>query len=121
MKLATLNDGTRDGKLVVVSKDLTRYCAADNIAPTLQHALGTYERETGEELDLRLDLTRPPSLPPEAPEAERRLHSTLRMLVDQFHNHPAVAQSGIKVLSLTAMDSDADGRVALNVKYEYPG
>jgi len=39
MKLATLKDGTRDGKLVVVSKDLTRYCAADNIAPTLQAAL----------------------------------------------------------------------------------
>ena len=39
MKLATLKDGTRDGKLVVVSKDLTRYCAADNIAPTLQTAL----------------------------------------------------------------------------------
>ncbi|WP_228243368.1 fumarylacetoacetate hydrolase family protein [Porphyrobacter sp. GA68] len=39
MKLATLNTGTRDGKLVVVSKDLTRYCEADNIAPTLQAAL----------------------------------------------------------------------------------
>ncbi|WP_394729947.1 fumarylacetoacetate hydrolase family protein [Altererythrobacter sp. GH1-8] len=39
MKLATLKDGTRDGKLVVVSKDLTRYCAADNIASTLQAAL----------------------------------------------------------------------------------
>ena len=44
MKLATLNDGTRDGKLVVVSKDLTRYCAADNIAPTLQAALDDWER-----------------------------------------------------------------------------
>ncbi|MBO9510046.1 fumarylacetoacetate hydrolase family protein [Erythrobacter sp. A6_0] len=43
MKLATLNDGTRDGKLVVVSKDLTRYCAADNIAPTLQAALDDWE------------------------------------------------------------------------------
>ena len=39
MKLATLNDGTRDGKLVVVSKDITRYCAADNIAETMQDAL----------------------------------------------------------------------------------
>ena len=39
MKLATLNDGSRDGKLVVVSKDITRYCAADNISPTLQAAL----------------------------------------------------------------------------------
>ena len=42
MKLATLKDGTRDGKLVVVSKDLTRYCAADNIAPTLQYALDNW-------------------------------------------------------------------------------
>ncbi|KPP88239.1 fumarylacetoacetate hydrolase family protein [Erythrobacter sp. HL-111] len=42
MKLATLKDGTRDGKLVVVSKDLTRCCAADNIAPTLQHALDNW-------------------------------------------------------------------------------
>ncbi|QPC98024.1 fumarylacetoacetate hydrolase family protein [Qipengyuania soli] len=44
MKLATLNDGTRDGKLVVVSKDLTRCCAAGYIAPTLQYALDNWER-----------------------------------------------------------------------------
>ncbi|QFT78469.1 fumarylacetoacetate hydrolase family protein [Erythrobacter sp. THAF29] len=44
MKLATIADGTRDGKLVVVSKDLTRYCAADNIAPTLQAALDDWAR-----------------------------------------------------------------------------
>ena len=42
MKLATLTDGTRDCKLVVVSKDLTRYCAADNIVPTLQAALDNW-------------------------------------------------------------------------------
>jgi len=44
MKLATLNDGTRDGKLVVVSKDLTRCCAAGYIAPTLQSALDDWDR-----------------------------------------------------------------------------
>ena len=44
MKLATLNDGTRDGKLVVVSKDLTRCCAAGYIAPTLQAALDDWDR-----------------------------------------------------------------------------
>lgn len=42
MKLATLNDGTRDGRLLVVSKDLTRYCAAGNIAPTMQTALDNW-------------------------------------------------------------------------------
>ena len=44
MKLASFNDGSRDGRLVVVSKDLTRCCAAGYIAPTLQHALDNWER-----------------------------------------------------------------------------
>ncbi|QWC56105.1 2-keto-4-pentenoate hydratase [Erythrobacter sp. 3-20A1M] len=43
MKLATIDNGTRDGQLVVVSRDITRYCAADNIAPTLQAALDDWE------------------------------------------------------------------------------
>jgi len=38
MKLASLKNG-RDGKLVVVSKDLTRYTDAGRVAPTLQAAL----------------------------------------------------------------------------------
>ena len=38
MKLASLKHG-RDGKLVVVSKDITRYSSAQAIAPTLQAAL----------------------------------------------------------------------------------
>ena len=44
MKLASFNDGSRDGKLVVVSRDLTRCCAAGYIAPTLQYALDNWER-----------------------------------------------------------------------------
>jgi fumarylacetoacetate (FAA) hydrolase len=39
MKLATLADGTRDGRLVVVSCDHTRMAAAAGIAATLQDAL----------------------------------------------------------------------------------
>jgi len=39
MKLATLADGSRDGTLAVVSKDLSRAVKADAIAPTLQAAL----------------------------------------------------------------------------------
>ena len=44
MKLATLKDGSRDGKLVVVSRDLTRATEAFNIAPTLQKALDDWSR-----------------------------------------------------------------------------
>src|ERR1700679_1988520 len=38
MKLASLKSG-RDGALVVVSRDLTRFVAVAHIAQTLQHAL----------------------------------------------------------------------------------
>ncbi|MFN4240859.1 MAG: fumarylacetoacetate hydrolase family protein [Erythrobacter cryptus] len=44
MKLASLNNGSRDGMLVVVSKDLTRCCPAGAIAPTLQAALDDWAR-----------------------------------------------------------------------------
>lgn len=39
MKLASLNNGTRDGQLVVVSRDLTRCTTVEHIALTLQAAL----------------------------------------------------------------------------------
>ena len=44
MKLATLKNGTRDGKLVVVSRDLTRFTDASFLAPTLQAALDDWRR-----------------------------------------------------------------------------
>ena len=44
MKLATLRNGTRDGKLVVVSRDLTRFTDASFLVPTLQGALDDWQR-----------------------------------------------------------------------------
>jgi len=41
MKLASLKNG-RDGRLVVVSRDLTRAAVADDVAPTLQAALDNW-------------------------------------------------------------------------------
>jgi fumarylacetoacetate (FAA) hydrolase len=43
MKLATLKDGTRDGQLAVVSRDLKNVAIADSIAPTLQRALDDWQ------------------------------------------------------------------------------
>jgi len=42
VKLGTLKDGTRDGKLVVVSKDLTRAAVATEVAGTLLEAFGAW-------------------------------------------------------------------------------
>lgn len=43
MKLATLRDGSRDGKLVLVNRALTRCTEAGHIAPTLQAALDNWD------------------------------------------------------------------------------
>jgi fumarylacetoacetate (FAA) hydrolase len=43
MKLATLKDGSRDGQLAVVSRDLKTAAMADDIAPTLQRALDDWQ------------------------------------------------------------------------------
>ena len=48
MKLATLKNGTRDGRLVVVSRDLTRYADASHIASTLQAALDYWTKLSGD-------------------------------------------------------------------------
>lgn len=43
MKLATLSDGTIDGKLVIVSRDLRTAVAVNDLAPNLQAALERWE------------------------------------------------------------------------------
>ena len=43
MKLATLKDGSRDGRLAVVSRNLQQACFAGPIAPTMRHAIEAWE------------------------------------------------------------------------------
>lgn len=63
MKLATLKNGTRDGRLVVVSKDLTRCTDAASIAATLQYALDDWEHKAPrlQQLSEQLELGSVPS------------------------------------------------------------
>ncbi len=56
MKLATLRDGSRDGRLVVVRKDLSAFVPAQAIAPTLQDALDGWARAEPALRDLAGDL-----------------------------------------------------------------
>jgi len=44
LKLATLADGSRDGRLAVVSRDLLRAAFAADVAPTMQAALDDWNR-----------------------------------------------------------------------------
>ena len=56
MKLATLKDRTRDGMLVVVSRDLTQCVSARPLAPTLQAALDDWAHVGPRLADLAHDL-----------------------------------------------------------------
>lgn len=47
MKLATIHDGTVDGRLVVVARDLEQVAVADGIARTLQEALERWDSVLG--------------------------------------------------------------------------
>lgn len=44
MKLATLNNGTRDGQLIVVNKALTKAVLVPNVAETLQQAIDSWDK-----------------------------------------------------------------------------
>ncbi|MBL4786021.1 MAG: fumarylacetoacetate hydrolase family protein [Cohaesibacteraceae bacterium] len=43
MKLATMRDGTRDGRLVIVSRDLSRFVEAGDDIPTMQAAMDDWD------------------------------------------------------------------------------
>ncbi|WP_438883697.1 hypothetical protein, partial [Bacillus cereus group sp. Bce006] len=45
--LATLKNDTRDGQLVVVSRDLQRCVVVDHLASTLQQALDNWQKVEG--------------------------------------------------------------------------
>ena len=47
------------------------------------------------------------------------LRRSVEQLVRDFHEHPAVVQAGVRVHKVTALDSDADGEVAVKVQYDY--
>lgn len=56
MKLGSLNEGSRDGTLVVVSRDLTRAVRATSIAPSLREALESWDAAAPELENLYDDL-----------------------------------------------------------------
>lgn len=56
MKLATLKDGTRDGKLIIVSRDLTQAVSARAIADTMQDALDDWDTSAPQLQKLANDL-----------------------------------------------------------------
>jgi fumarylacetoacetate (FAA) hydrolase len=75
MRVATLRDGTRDGRLAVVRRDAAALAPAEGIARTLQAALDDWERAEPRLRQLAEDLDR--GRVPGEPLAPERLHAPL--------------------------------------------
>lgn len=84
----------------------------------LRQALEAHEKETGESVALELHLEQDPRF--QGADAGRAdLLNRISDLVDAFHEQAVVQESGVRVQRVTALDSNEDGRVALDVKYFY--
>lgn len=92
--------------------------AKETLEAQIEQAVQTHQDGHGKRpLELELDFLSGHEIVD--PESAKPLVGQLHQIVDGFLAHSAVKESGVKVHQVTAIDSDGDGRPAVNVKYEY--
>lgn len=88
----------------------------------IERAVSNYEQARGNEpLEVSLNFEEEDLPEGEDNEADADLMEKITQLVDNFHNSPSISGKGVRVRRLTAIDSDADGEVAVRVDYDYAG
>lgn len=96
--------------------------AKRDLEAQIERAVADYEHAQGDEpLEVSLNFEEEDLPEGEDNEASPDLMNQIAGLVDDFHNAPAVSGKGVRVQRLTAIDSDADGEVAVRVHYDYAG
>lgn len=91
--------------------------AKQDLESQLEQAIRAFEQRTEGPVAVNMDLDDDAG---ENEQIDAELRSHIRNLVDAFHARDVVQQTGVRAHHITAFDSDADGTVAVNVKYEYP-
>ena len=91
--------------------------AKQDFEKKLRDALRAYEHRTEGDIEVDLDLDDPTDGPKSG---DVELRNAVRNLADAFHAQGVVYETGVTATHMTAIDSDADGTIAVNVKYEYP-
>ena len=96
--------------------------AKEALERQIERAVADYEHAHEDEpLEVSLNFDEEDLPEGEDNEADEELMSQIVELVEDFHRSPAVSGKGVRVLRLTAIDSDADGEVAVRVHYDYAG
>lgn len=93
--------------------------AKEALETEIAEAVAAYERDDDEkealEVSINFDEDRSAD-----PEPDAALREKIRAAVTSFHERPIITTSNVRVQRLTAIDSDADGEVAVSVDYDYP-
>ena len=96
--------------------------AKRDLEEQIERVVTDFEHTRGDEpLEVSLNFEEEDLPEGEDNEANQALMDRIATLVDDFHNDPAVTGKGVRVIRLTAIDSDADGQVAVRVDYDYAG
>lgn len=91
-----------------------------NLERDIENAVATYEGPGTEPVELNLTFDGAPTGSNRSDD-EGEPAATVRGLVDGFHRREAVRESGVRVLKVTAVDSDHDGTVAVHVQFDHAG
>lgn len=91
--------------------------ARESLEEQIRTAVRAYEVRTTGPVEFTMSLTNGEAQGNESGDDE--LRGTVRNLVEAFLAQEVVRETGVQIRRVTALDSDRDGKVAVNVKYDY--
>ena len=91
--------------------------AKENLEAQIRDAVRDYEHRSTGPVEFKFTLNADEAQRNESGDDELRI--LVRNLIEAFHAHEVVRETGVQVRNVTALDSDRDGTVAVNVKYDY--
>lgn len=81
----------------------------------IENAVRDFETQHGGPIELDMSTVEGEG----AAESDDSLRRRVETIVEAFHRKPVVMETGVRVHRVTAIDSDADGSVAVRVSYDY--
>lgn len=88
----------------------------ERLEKQIEEAVRDFESKEGGPVELDMSLIEGEG----GAESDDSLRKSVEAIVDAFHRNPVVSETGVRVHKVTAIDSDADGQIAVRVSYDYP-
>jgi hypothetical protein len=88
----------------------------EQLEKQIENAVRAFESEHSGPIELDMSMVEGEG----GAESDDRLRKSVEAIVEAFHRNPVVSETGVRVHKVTAIDSDADGQIAVRVSYDYP-